>query len=79
MELLIQVNTSNTVEGREPLILEISDMLRAKLDRFASRLTRIEVSLRDENGPRTASDENRSKSSRWPGLRCVGAVRGGRI
>lgn len=53
------VNTDNSVEGDETLATEIETALRHALDRFAGRLTRLEVHLSDENSHKHGADDKR--------------------
>ncbi len=45
----IQINTDNHTDANEELIRSTTTYLEDKLDRFASRISRVEVQLRDEN------------------------------
>ncbi len=47
--MLIQVNTDNHIDGREKLAAEVQASVESALERFAERLTRVEVHLSDEN------------------------------
>jgi ribosome-associated translation inhibitor RaiA len=55
----IQVNTDKNVEGGEALSEQIDADLGGALARFADRLTRVEVHLRDESAGRTTGDDVR--------------------
>jgi ribosome-associated translation inhibitor RaiA len=55
----IQVNTDKNVEGGEALSEQIDADLAGALARFADRLTRVEVHLRDESAGRTTGDDVR--------------------
>lgn len=50
--MLIQVNTDNRVEGTEAANAAIEARIRERLARFADRLTRIELHIRDVDGDR---------------------------
>ena len=50
--MLIQVNTDNRVEGAEAANAAIEARIRDRLARFADRLTRIELHIRDVDGDR---------------------------
>lgn len=50
--MLIQINTDNQVETSEQATTAIEERLRERLSRFAERITRIEVHLRDVDGDR---------------------------
>lgn len=45
----IQVHTDNHTEGSARLTSFVQSIIEEKLDRFAHRLTRVEVQLGDEN------------------------------
>lgn len=53
----IQVNTDNHVHGDERLASYVQATVGSALDRFASRITRIEVHLSDENGDKGGLDK----------------------
>lgn len=53
----IQVNTDENVEGGEDLSAWISDEVRARLDRFADHITRIEIHLSDEDGRKSGGSD----------------------
>ncbi|WP_396595391.1 HPF/RaiA family ribosome-associated protein [Brevundimonas sp. R86498] len=46
----VQINTDNTLPGREAMLGEIESAVRDRLSRFEDRLTRVEVHLTDEDG-----------------------------
>lgn len=50
--MLVQVHTDNHITGREALVGKVEAEVEATLSRFQDRLTRIEVYLGDENGPK---------------------------
>lgn len=47
----VQINTANTVPGREALLQDLESSVRERLSRFADKLTRVEVHVGDENSP----------------------------
>lgn len=53
----IQFNTGNRITGDQSLAAQAEEIITARLDRFSSRLTRIEVHLADVNGPKGGSDD----------------------
>ncbi len=55
----VQINTANSVDGREALVQSIERDVRSRLSRFESRLTRVEVHVGDDNGERTEGDDKR--------------------
>jgi ribosome-associated translation inhibitor RaiA len=55
----IQLNTDKNIEGTEALARDVEGRLNAALERFADQITRIEVHLSDESGPKTGGDDKR--------------------
>jgi hypothetical protein len=55
----IQLNTDNHLVGSEDLALRVDGQLRHALQRFADRLTRIEVHLNDLNSADKSGDDKR--------------------
>ncbi len=49
----IQIRTDHTIEGREALSTHVRSVVENALSRFRGRITRVEVHLADENGPKT--------------------------
>lgn len=54
----IQVNTDNTIEGRERLIEQVEAIVSEGLSRFSDRLSRVEIHLSDVNGNRGGNDKH---------------------
>lgn len=48
----IQTNTDHNIPGREALSAHVSSVVENALDHFRARVTRVEVHLTDENGPK---------------------------
>lgn len=57
--MLIQINTDRNIEGRDELADRVERKIRAALDRFGERLTRIEVHLGDENSDKKSGDDDK--------------------
>ncbi len=57
--MLIQVNTDNHVQGSQALIDRVQAEVGATLERFADRITRVEVHLGDDNGPKHGAGDKR--------------------
>lgn len=58
--MLIQVNTDSQTHGTADLTRTVEALLADKLGRFATRITRAEVHLTDENGTeRTGGNDKR--------------------
>ncbi|HEY8387210.1 MAG TPA: HPF/RaiA family ribosome-associated protein [Parasegetibacter sp.] len=55
----IQFNTDNHIKGSEKLQENLRSLIAAPLERFSSRLTRIEVHLNDENSIKGGGDDKR--------------------
>jgi hypothetical protein len=56
----IQVNTDSSIQGGEPLTRLVRDIVESAVDRFAARITRVEVHLTDENsGAKGGADDMR--------------------
>ena len=53
----IQVNTDNNIDGSAQLISGIEAELIDSLGRFGDQITRVEVHLRDLNGPKSVGDD----------------------
>jgi ribosome-associated translation inhibitor RaiA len=48
----IQTNTDHNIPGREALTAHVNKVLSNALSHFRERVTRVEVHLSDENGPK---------------------------
>ena len=55
----IQINTDRNVEAGENLAEFVRGEVTDGTRHFASRITRVEVHLRDENGAKSGSDDKR--------------------
>jgi ribosome-associated translation inhibitor RaiA len=55
----VQLNTDNHVAGSQNLSTYVDDEVRAKLRRFADKITRVEVHLHDLNSAKTTGDDKR--------------------
>lgn len=55
----IQINTDKNVDGHEELALRTEATVQRSLARFADRITRVEVHLSDQNGPRDTQNDMR--------------------
>ena len=53
----IQFNSDSSVMGTANVAERIEAMVREKLARFESRLTRVEIHVRDENGAKHGADD----------------------
>lgn len=55
----IQINTDHNIPGREALSAHVSSVVEQALSRFQERITRVEVHLTDENGPKAGTRDMR--------------------
>src|SRR3989304_2822775 len=53
----IQARTDNNINGSAKLIENVEADLTEVLGRFGNQITRVEVHLRDVNGPKSAGDD----------------------
>ncbi len=68
----IQVNTDNHIEGGADLTRRTEAEIEASLGRFGDKITRVEVHLTDESGPKTVGDDKRCLiEARLTGLRPI--------
>jgi ribosome-associated translation inhibitor RaiA len=55
----IQINTNHTIEGSEALNAHIRSVVETTLGHLTSHLSRVEVHITDENGPKTEGNDKR--------------------
>jgi ribosome-associated translation inhibitor RaiA len=55
----IQVNTDHTIEGHEALADQIRGVVENALSRMSDHITRVEVYLTDERGPKSGKNDKR--------------------
>ena len=55
----IQLNTDNNLAGSENLTAQLEADVRAALDRFSGRITRVEVHLTDQNSDQKGGTDMR--------------------
>ncbi len=55
----IQVNTDHTIQGHEVLADRIRGVVENALSRVSDHITRVEVHLTDERGPKSAKNDKR--------------------
>ena len=55
----IQVNTDNHTEGGVELTRQVEAVVEGALERFAERITRVEVHLTDENSSQKSSENDK--------------------
>jgi ribosome-associated translation inhibitor RaiA len=59
ISMQIQVNTDHTIEGHEALADQIRGVVENALSRMSDRITRVEVHLTDESGPKSRANNKR--------------------
>ncbi len=57
--MIIQVNSDNHVDGNVNVVVEVEQKVQRALDRFADRISRVEVHLNDENAHKNGQDDQR--------------------
>jgi ribosome-associated translation inhibitor RaiA len=57
--MLIQFNTDDNVHGSQELAERVEGELRDALERFADRITRVEVHVSDENSSKGGENDKR--------------------
>lgn len=68
----IQFNTDKNIKGTENLERVVSDKLNRTLKRFASKITRIEVHLSDQNAQKASTGDIQCKiEARIEGLQPI--------
>jgi HAD superfamily hydrolase (TIGR01484 family) len=56
----IQVNTDHTIEGHETLAARVRGVVENALSRMSDHITRVEVHLIDESGPKSRKNNKRT-------------------
>ena len=71
----IELSTDSHIQGRESLQTRVEATVEAALGRYRQRITRVEVHLRDENGPKAGADDIRcAMEVRLEGLKPAGVT-----
>jgi len=55
----IQVNTDHKTDGRERVVDYVRGVVEGAMSHFGNHVTRVEVHLGDENGPKGGLDDKR--------------------
>ena len=55
----VEINSDNHIHAGEPLRAEVRATVESALDRFAARVTRVEVHLGDVNSKKNTTDDKR--------------------
>ncbi len=70
--MLIQLNTDHNITGNAELAREVESILTSDMERFEKQITRLEVHLKDSNGPKKGPEDKRCQiEARLAGLRPV--------
>lgn len=68
----VLINSDHHIKGGESANAEIEALVQAAVERFATRITRVEVHLSDTNGPKHGEREKRCvMEARIAGLRPI--------
>lgn len=57
--MTIQLNADKNLSIHQEFEMKLKDILTGELDRFSDQITRLEVHLSDENGPKKGLDDKR--------------------
>jgi ribosome-associated translation inhibitor RaiA len=57
--MIIQVNSDSHVDGNVNVIVEVEQKVQRALERYAERITRVEVHLNDENAHKSGPNDQR--------------------
>lgn len=70
----IQVHTDNHIEGSSALAGQVEAEVESALERFGTRITRVEVHLGDDNGAKRSDNDKRCRmEARVAGLDPIAA------
>ncbi len=71
----IEVHTDNHIKGSEALASSIQSTVEATLGRFSERITRVDVHVSDDNGPKKGGDDIKcAMEVRLEGLKPAGVT-----
>ncbi|MFZ9387395.1 MAG: HPF/RaiA family ribosome-associated protein [Chitinophagaceae bacterium] len=57
--MLVQFNTDKNIKGSERLTTPLIELIKDSLSRFTEHITRVEVHLSDEDGPKDGENDKR--------------------
>jgi hypothetical protein len=57
MDMHVEINTDNTINGSAALITELTAVIRHELAHFEEHMTRVEAHLRDMNAGKSGPDD----------------------
>ncbi len=55
----VLINTDHNIDGRESLAAWITEVIQSSLSRVSAHVTRVEVHLNDEDGPKRGQNDKR--------------------
>ncbi|MDQ2666701.1 MAG: ribosomal subunit interface protein [Gemmatimonadota bacterium] len=55
----IQINTGHNIDGNETMVAATTEIVAHALRHFSAHITRVELHLADENGPKGGDDDIR--------------------
>ena len=55
----VLVNTANEIKGSDALVSRVQEMAEDAIGRFSDQVTRLEIYIADENGPKAGVDDIR--------------------
>lgn len=71
----IEVHTDHHIKGSETLSSSIQSTVETTLARFTHRITRVDVHVSDENGPKTGGDDIKcAMEARLEGMKPTGVT-----
>lgn len=71
----IEVHTDHHIKGSESLTRSVQSTVEATLGRISHRITRVDVHLSDENGPKKTGDDIKcAMEARLEGLKPAGVT-----
>lgn len=74
----IQFNTDNNIKGSEELRGPLEETINRLLNRFAERITRLEVHFNDENSHKSGEDDKRCMlEARLEGMQPIAVTNNG--
>ena len=73
--MTIQFNTDNNIKGSEKLSAPLISLISEELNRFSHQITRVEVHLSDENGPKKGQNDKRCMlEARLEGMKPIAVI-----
>ncbi len=73
--MTIQFNTDNNIPGTKKLRAPLIALISEELNRFSHQITRVEVHLSDENGPKDGINDKRCMiEARLEGMKPIAVI-----